>query len=148
MQVFFENPPGAKATGDYSTRSLRIAPCLAAVEAVVTVIEETPRNSSLVENLNSRLRCYFFLRRQLGQGYLDLLRVFLNHRTFVRSEHPERVGKSPTELMTGKSHPHWLKLLGFERFRCYPKLAVFEPCLIFSIVHCTARLNHIFLHPK
>ena len=36
MQVFFENPPGAKATGDYSTRSLRIAPCLAAPETAVT----------------------------------------------------------------------------------------------------------------
>jgi len=29
--------------------------------------------SSLVENLNSRLRSYFFLRRQLGEDYLTLL---------------------------------------------------------------------------
>jgi hypothetical protein len=63
---------------------------------------------------------YFFLRRHLGQGYLDLLRFFMNHRTFARSERPERVGKSPTELMTGKQHPHWLELLGFERFRRSP----------------------------
>ena len=27
---------------------------------------------------------------------------FLNHRTFMASRKPERVGKSPTELMTGK----------------------------------------------
>jgi len=33
------------------------------------------------------------------------------------SERPERVGKSPTELMTGKPHPHWLELLGFEKFK-------------------------------
>jgi hypothetical protein len=90
------------------------------MNAVVTAMDETPRSSSLVENLNGRLRCYFFLRRQLGQGYLDLLRFFLNHRTFARSERPERTGKSPTELMTGKSHPHWLELLGFERFRRSP----------------------------
>jgi hypothetical protein len=88
--------------------------------AVVQAMDETPRSSSLVENLNGRLRCYFFLRRQLGQGYLDLLRFFLNHRTYARSERPERKGKSPTELMTGKSHPHWLELLGFERFQRAP----------------------------
>lgn len=89
----------------------------AVLRAVITAMDETPRCSSLVENLNSRLRGYFFLRRQLGQGYLNLLRFFLNHRPFARSEHPERVGKSPTQLMTGQSHPHWLELLGFERFQ-------------------------------
>ena len=26
-------------------------------------------------------------------------------------------GKSPTELMTGQEHPHWLELLGFELFQ-------------------------------
>jgi hypothetical protein len=50
----------------------------------------------------------FFLRRQLGPQYLDLLQFFLNHRTFMRSECPERVDKSPTELMTGQPHAHWL----------------------------------------
>jgi len=92
----------------------------AVLEAVVNAMDETHRSSSLVENLNGRLRNYFFLRRELGQGYLDLLRFFLNHRTFARSERPERIGKSPTELMTGKGHPHWLELLGFERFRRSP----------------------------
>ena len=87
------------------------------VEAVTEAMKQTPRASSLVENLNSRLRNYFFLRRQLGPQYLDLLRFFLNHRTFMRSECPERVGKSPAELMTGQKHPHWLEILGFERFQ-------------------------------
>ncbi|MDJ0590074.1 MAG: hypothetical protein QNJ72_08790 [Pleurocapsa sp. MO_226.B13] len=35
----------------------------------------------------------------------------------MRSEHPEREGKSPTELLTGESHSHWLELLGFDLFR-------------------------------
>ncbi|MDJ0717213.1 MAG: hypothetical protein QNJ54_23850 [Prochloraceae cyanobacterium] len=87
------------------------------VEAITQAMKDTPRASSMVENLNSRLRNYFFLRKELGQEYLDLLRFFLNHRTFMRSEHPERVSKSPTELLTGKKHPHWLELLGFERFK-------------------------------
>ena len=81
------------------------------------VVEHIPRASSLVENLNSRLRNYFFLRRQLGAPYLNLLQFLLNHRTFLRSHRPERVGKSPKELMTGQSHPHWLELLGFTRFQ-------------------------------
>jgi hypothetical protein len=75
------------------------------------------RASSLVENFNSRLRNYFFLRRQIGPAYLDLLRFFLNHQPFTRSEKPERRGKSPAELLTGQSHPHWLEMLGFTRFR-------------------------------
>ena len=85
--------------------------------AVSQALQQTPRASSLVENLNSRRSYYFFLRRQLGQKYLDLLQFFLNHRAFMRSECPERVGKSPTELMTGQTHAHWLELLGFERFQ-------------------------------
>jgi len=84
--------------------------------AVGEVLSETPRASSLVENLNSRLRNYFFLRRHIGNDYLDLLRFFLNHRRFRRSDRPERVGKSPAELLNGRRHAHWLELLGFQRF--------------------------------
>ncbi|NER00037.1 MAG: hypothetical protein F6K30_25615 [Cyanothece sp. SIO2G6] len=80
-------------------------------------LNQTPRASSLVENLNSRLRNYFFLRRSLGDHYLALLQFFLNHRCFMRSKVAARVGKSPTELMTGQQHPHWLELLGFTRFQ-------------------------------
>ena len=74
------------------------------------------RASSLVENLDSRLRAYFFLRRQLGGDYLALLQFFLNHRRYLRSDNPDRVGKSPAELMTGQGHAHWLELLGYTRF--------------------------------
>jgi len=80
--------------------------------AVSRAMADTPRSSSLVENLNSRLRTYFTLRRHLGGSYLDLLRFFLNHRRFLRSRRAERQGKSPCELMTGQGHPHWLTLLG------------------------------------
>jgi hypothetical protein len=86
-------------------------------QAVLEAMAQTPRASSLVENLNSRLRNYFFLRRQIGHGYLDLLRFYLNHRRFPRSDRSERVGKSPAELLTGQTHPHWLELLGYTRFR-------------------------------
>jgi hypothetical protein len=84
--------------------------------AVRELARQTVRASSLVENLNSRLRNYFFLRRQLGPDYLTLLQFFLNHRRFLRSERAERVGKSPAELLSGTAHPHWLEMLGYQRF--------------------------------
>ena len=79
--------------------------------AVANAMAHTPRCGALVENLNSRLRTYFTLRRHLGSSYLALLQFFLNHRRSMRS----RVGrqdKSPRELMTGHQHPHWFTLLG------------------------------------
>jgi hypothetical protein len=86
-------------------------------EAVEEVASRTVRASSLIENLTGRLRNYFFLRRHLGPDYLALLQFFLNHRRFLRSERPEREGKSPAELLTGQEHSHWLELLGYQRFR-------------------------------
>ena len=85
--------------------------------AVAQLARRAVRASSVAENLNSRLRCYFFLRRALGPDYLALLQFFLNHRRFERSEHGERVGQSPAELLTGQEHPHWLELLGYQRFK-------------------------------
>jgi hypothetical protein len=85
--------------------------------AVTALAEETVRASSLVENLNSRLRSYFFLRRHLGSDYLALLQFYLNHRRLERSDRPQRKGKTPAELLTRQSHPHWLEMLGYTRFR-------------------------------
>ena len=87
------------------------------MKAVGEALKQTPRASLMVENLNSRLRNYFFLRRSLGDDYLSLLQFFLNHRQFLGSRVSERVGRSPAELLTSQPHQHWLKLLGFERFQ-------------------------------
>ena len=75
------------------------------------------RASSLVENLNSRLRNYFFLRRDIGPAYWELLRFSLNPHPYLRSAKPERCGKTPAQLLTGQDHPHGLEMLGFQRFR-------------------------------
>jgi hypothetical protein len=87
-----------------------------ACRAIDALVAGTVRASSLVENLNGRLRSYFSLRRHLGPDYLELLRFYLNHRVLERSERPERTGKTPAELLTGAAHGHWLELLGFTRF--------------------------------
>ena len=84
--------------------------------AVAEIRGRVVRASSVIENVNSRLRSYFFLRRELGADYLGLLQFFLNHRRFLRSEHAERADQSPAELLTGQAHTHWLELLGFIRF--------------------------------
>jgi hypothetical protein len=85
-------------------------------QAVQRLADQVVRASSLVENLNSRLRNYLFLRRQLGPDYLTLLQFFLNHRRFLASEHPQRANRSPAECLTGQPHAHWLELLGYTRF--------------------------------
>jgi hypothetical protein len=85
-------------------------------QAVKKLAANVVRASSVIENINSRLRNYFFLRRHLGNDYLALLQFFLNHRRFLRSEHPERKNKSPAELLTGQQHPHWLEMLDYRRF--------------------------------
>jgi hypothetical protein len=85
--------------------------------AVVKVLDNTVRASSMVENLNSRLRNHFTLRKQLGNDYLELLRFFLNHRRFNASEKESRIGKSPVELLTETTHQHWLEQLGYELFK-------------------------------
>lgn len=81
-------------------------------DEVSELVAQTLRNSSLVENLNLRLRNYFTLRRHLENSYLDSLRFFLNHRRLTRSRCAERNGKSPRETMTGERHYHRLTLLG------------------------------------
>ena len=86
-------------------------------DAVLNALDTTERTSSMVENLHSRLRPYFSLRQEIGYDYLELLRFYLNHTPFQRSEREERKDKTPTEILTGKSHSHWLEMLGFQRFR-------------------------------
>jgi hypothetical protein len=87
-----------------------------ACPAIDAPVAGTIRASSLVENLNSRLRTDFSLRRHLGPDSLDRLRFSLNHRVLERSGRPQRQGKTPAELLTGAAHGHWLVLLGFTRF--------------------------------
>ena len=58
---------------------------------VQNIIADTVRASSVVENINSRLRPYFFLRKSFGNESLQLLRFFLNHKSFMRSAHKERI---------------------------------------------------------
>ena len=105
--------------------------------------KQVVRASSIIENINSRLRSYFFLRREMGSGYLELVQFFLNHRRFLRSEHAERVDKSPAELLTGQSHPHWLEMLGYHPI--LPELA--RPNIAKS-TSSGSRVENPYCYPK
>lgn len=86
-------------------------------DAVIKAMDATERTSSAIENTNGRVRKHNENRREIGHGFLDLLRFFLNHKPLVRSARVERKGNSPAEVLSGKHHPHWLELLGFDRFK-------------------------------
>jgi hypothetical protein len=114
-------------------------------EEITKALSKIYRASSAIENLNGRLRSYFSLRHQIGAKYLDLLRFFLNHHKFIRSHHPERVGKSPAELMNGEKHPHWLEMLGFK-----PKNQAIEKTMLplSNELYSMEASSQIILYPQ
>lgn len=84
---------------------------------VLMALDSTERTSSMVENLNSRLSPYFFIRQEIGYGFLDLLRFYLNHSPLMRSEHEDRKKKTPAALFTKQEHKPWLEMLGYQMFK-------------------------------
>lgn len=82
-------------------------------EEFCRILEHTKRASSLVENLNGRIRVYMNLKRMVPEKYFILLKVYFNTRKYHRSRIPERTGKSPLELMTGNEYPEFLEALGY-----------------------------------
>ena len=68
-------------------------------QALRTVI----RSSSLVENINGRIRRFDLAARgQLNQNRLNLIRFYLNHKVLERSEHRDRKGYSAYQLFKDK----------------------------------------------
>ena len=82
-----------------------------AMELVVWLTQTTKRSSSLVENLNSRIRRVLDSKKKVSDGFFELLRLYLNCRKYPRSRVDERSGKSPIELAIGKS-VDFFELLG------------------------------------
>ena len=86
-------------------------------DEVLLILEGTHRCSSMVENLNSRLRPYLDEKKEVTQKTLGLVRFYLNHKPFMRSYHKHLVNKTPAEAMTGKVHKPWLELIGYTPFQ-------------------------------
>ena len=83
---------------------------------VICALNSTERTSCMVENLHSRIRLYSVPKKGLNQGFLDLLRFYLNHTPFLRSAKDHRRNMSPAEILFKTPHKHWLEMLGFKRF--------------------------------
>lgn len=75
------------------------------------ILKGIKRASSLVENLNGRLRRYMNLKRMIPEKFLTLLKVYFNTKKYRRSRRAEHVGKSPLELMTGQEHPDFYDIV-------------------------------------
>lgn len=112
------NPNSKKYLRNKLCMLLRLgADYLGLEEAVKDIIDSTPTSSSLIENFNSRLSGYFFLRKHIDNKFLALLQFYLNHKEFPRSEQTFRKGKSPVNVLTGEDHPHWLEMLDHALFK-------------------------------
>jgi len=77
---------------------------------VVEAVDDAVRSSSSVECVNSRVRLVQVARKRLSEGFIYLLAVYHNMRTFGRGS--EREGKSAAEL-AGIELPtnDWVELL-------------------------------------
>ena len=69
--------------------------------------------SSMVENLNGRIRVFIEVKRIIPFRFFILLKVYFNTRRYKRSRCKERIGKSPLELLTGAPQPGFLEALGY-----------------------------------
>lgn len=78
---------------------------------VEELLSGVKRASSMVENLNGRLRRYMNLKRIIPEKFLTLLKVYFNTRQYRRSRKKEREGKSPLELLTGQKHPDFYDIV-------------------------------------
>ncbi|NNF83226.1 MAG: hypothetical protein HKM99_10820 [Flavobacteriaceae bacterium] len=83
---------------------------------VLTALDATERTSSAAENFNGQVRRYTNQRDHVDNNFLGLLQFYLNHSKFVCSSRLDRKNKSPRQILTETDHPHWLELLGYQRF--------------------------------
>ena len=69
------------------------------------------RASSMVENVNSRLRPYMNIKKHISSNFYSLVQLHLNTKKCRRSRVKSRQGRSPVELLTGETWPELIGLL-------------------------------------
>ena len=67
--------------------------------------------SSMVENVNGRLRAYMNIKRHVSSNFYSLVQLHMNAKKYRRSRVASRKGHSPLELLTGKPWPEFIDLL-------------------------------------
>lgn len=86
-------------------------------QSVIAIMNEIEKASSVVENLNGRVRKFLRSHINVSQEMLELFRFIINSSVFNRSRCKHRHGKSPSEVLNDKPHQHWLELLGYKLFK-------------------------------
>ncbi len=81
-----------------------------AMSVVVSVLGKRYRASSAIENLNSVLRPYLVVQKNVRPGFLNLFRFYWNTR---QREWGPGKDTSPYEALTGERVEDWLTLLGY-----------------------------------
>ncbi len=86
-------------------------------DKVLSCMATTYRTSSVIENLNSRLRPFLDKRKGFKSGRYPLIQFMLNHLPLQRTLNPEHKGKSTAEIFVKQDLPNWMDLLGLTRFK-------------------------------
>ena len=86
------------------------------------MVNDIKRASSMVENVNGRLRAYMNIKRHVSSNFYSLVQLHLNAKRYCRSRVEARKGHSPLELLTGKPWPEFIDLL--EEYGFWDKDAV------------------------
>ena len=80
-------------------------------EALCEMIRSARRASSMIENVNGRLRCFMDLKREIPAEFLILIKVFFNTKKPFRSRHKGWEGSSALERLTQSRCPEFLDLV-------------------------------------
>jgi len=85
----------------------------AAIDAVSTMMTQFKKSSSLIETVNSVIRCHLQTYKSIPRWFCSIFTHFWNHRKFARGK---RAGKSPAEFISGRREDaDWVDLI-LERF--------------------------------
>ena len=80
-------------------------------EALDETIRSTHRASSMIENVNGRLRCFMDLKRDVPNGFLILIKVFVNTKKPARNRNKSWNGTSAVERLTHDKYPEFLDIV-------------------------------------
>ena len=80
-------------------------------ELLPRIIHMTYRASSIVENVNGRIRCYMNMKREIPEDFLILLKLYFNTRKAVRPTNKHWTHTSALDRLTGCNNPSFLDML-------------------------------------
>lgn len=110
----FGVPKGSESHAKLTQQAESLIPAgdLANVEKVHDeIVNGIKRASSMVENVNGRLRAYMNIKRHISSNFYSLVQLHMNAKKYRRSRVESRKGHSPLELLTGKQWPEFIDLM-------------------------------------